>query len=76
MLCLSFNPQRAVSVLKTTLSNASLEEKLKIEGEARSILVSILSHYADFENFLEDSMLGISRIGSGRKCFLGEQCNK
>ena len=58
------DPQNAVSVLKNVLSNASLEEKLQIKDEARNLLVSTLSHYADFKNLLvgEDSMLALAEL--------------
>ena len=58
------DPQSAVSVLKTALSKASIEEKRQIKDEARGWLVSTLSHYADFEDLLlwEDSMLALAEL--------------
>ena len=61
------DPLLAVSNIREILLQASIEEKLKIKDEARSILVATLSYYADWnffseEDILEKSMISLSEL--------------
>ena len=56
------DPLLAVSKLMEVLLQSSIEEKLQIKDEARSILVATLSRYANIKNSSEESMIALAEL--------------